>query len=166
MTPTTDGVAPAEEFRRFIGRFATGVTVVTTVADGVSYATTASALTSVSLDPPTLLICMNRESHTGQAIARSRRFAVNVLGEHQASVARHFARKGTDLSGHVVVRGQRGLPVFADNLATFECRVVEAVDAATHTVFIAVVETAAGHDGMPLAYFGGRFGRLQLDEAS
>lgn len=155
----------AEEFRSLIGRFATGVTVVTTVDEGVEYATTASALTSVSLEPPTLLICMNHTSGTGQAITRSRHFAVNVLAENQASAARHFARKGTDFSGHVVTAGRRGLPVFTDALASFECRVVEAIDAATHTVFIAEVETAAGRDGLPLAYFGGRFGRLQLDEA-
>ena len=162
---TVDPGVSADEFRFLIGRFATGVTVVTTIDDGVRYATTASALTSVSLEPPTLLICMNHGSGTGQAIMRSRRFAVNVLAEHQAAVALHFARKGTDLSGHVIVAGRRGLPVFADALASFECRVVEAVAAATHTVFIAVVETAAGRDGLPLAYFGGRFGRLQMDEA-
>jgi hypothetical protein len=80
------------DFRRLIGRFATGVTVVTTNDRRTPYGTTASAMTSVSLDPPTLLVCMNRASETGQAIERTGHFAVNVLAEGQDGIARDFAR--------------------------------------------------------------------------
>src|SRR6185436_18228365 len=84
----------AGEFRAVIGHFASGVTVITTVDEGVPFGTTASAVSSLSLEPPMLLICMNRSSTTGQAIHRSRSFAVNILGEHQAELAGHFARPG------------------------------------------------------------------------
>jgi flavin reductase (DIM6/NTAB) family NADH-FMN oxidoreductase RutF len=161
MTATSvKNAIPADDFRHLIGRFTTGVTVVTTSDGGVPYGTTASALTSVSLDPPTLLICMNHQSETGQAIARSGHFAVNVLGEDQGAVARAFARKGSDFGGHSTNAGGRGSPIFVDALARFECRVVDAMDAATHTVLIGVVEAASGRDGMPLTYFCGRFGRF------
>ena len=155
---------PAQEFRALIGMFATGVTVVTTMDQGMSYGTTASALSSVSLAPPTLLICMNRGSKTGHAITRSGHFAVNVLGEDQEVVARHFARTGSDFSAYDTVRGWRGSPLLADALASFECRVTDAVEAGTHTVMIGVVEAARGRHGMPLAYFRGQYGRLSLEQ--
>ena len=153
------------DFRRLIGRFATGVTVVTTNDRRTPYGTTASAMTSVSLDPPTLLVCMNRASETGQAIERSGHFAVNVLAEGQDGIARDFARKGSDFSGHASVAGRRGDPLFTGALAAFECRVVDAHQAGTHTIVVGAVESATGGDGMPLAYFCGMFGRLSFDDA-
>jgi 4-nitrophenol 2-monooxygenase / 4-nitrocatechol 4-monooxygenase, reductase component len=143
--------------------FATGVTVVTTVDRGVFYGTTASALTSVSLDPPTLLICMNRSSETGQAIARSGHFAINVLSEDQGPVAYDFARKGSDFADHATTLGRLGAPLVAGSLASFECRVTDEIEVRTHTVVIGAVEAAIGQDGSPLAYFRGRFSRLVPD---
>lgn len=154
-TPVT-----SEEFRDVIGRFATGVTVITANHDGRPYGTTASALTSVSLEPPTLLICMNLESSTGQAIAECSRFAVNILAEHQADLARQFATMDADKFEHVDFRtGDSGAPLL-DALATLECRVVDEVVAATHRVFLAEVEQATCGSGPPLAYFRGEFARL------
>src|SRR5712692_11685213 len=86
----------ADEFRDVIGHFASGVTVITAVHHGESFGTTASAVSSLSLDPPMLLVCMNRQSTTGQAVHAERRFAVNILTEHQAEEAVRFASKGTD----------------------------------------------------------------------
>ena len=165
MTKRSGAPVSGEEFRAPIGMFATGVTVVTTVHQGLSYGTTASALSSVSLEPPTLLICMNRGSTTGHAISASGHFAVNVLGEDQEVVARHFARTGSGFGGYDTLRGQGGSPLLADALASFECRVTDAVEAGTHTVMIGVVEAAKGRHGMPLAYFRGRYGRLCLEHA-
>ncbi|MER5916688.1 flavin reductase family protein [Streptomyces sp. NPDC001982] len=158
-----DESVSSEEFRRLIGMFATGVTVVTTVDRGVPYGTTVSALTSVSLEPPTLLICMNRSSETGQAITRSRHFAINVLSEDQGPVASDFARKGSDFVGHATTPGRRGAPLVAGSLATFECRVTDEIEVRTHTVVIGTVEAATGQGGSPLAYFRGRFGQLLPD---
>jgi flavin reductase (DIM6/NTAB) family NADH-FMN oxidoreductase RutF len=119
----------------------------------------------VSLDPPTLLICMNATSETGQAIARSGHFAVNVLAEHQGSVAAHFARKGSSFDGHDHALGTLGAPVLADVLASFECRVTQSVVAGTHHVIFGAVEAAAGTQALPLADFRGKVGRLVSDEA-
>lgn len=152
----------SEQFRDFIGRFASGITVVTTVADGVPYGTTANAMTSVSLTPPMLLICMNRQSLTGRAICRSGHFAVNVLAEDQGSLADLFARKGSSFAGLSVASGARGAPLLADALATFECTITNTVRAGTHSVVIGAVDRAAGRQGMPLAYFRGRQGRLSV----
>src|SRR5207249_3821850 len=106
------------------------------------FGTTASAVSSLSLDPPMLLVCLNKTSSTGQAIAAARHFAVNILGEGQADAAMRFAGKGDKFAGLKIVRGAAGEPLLADALANLECRVVEAVTGGTHTVFLAEVEHA------------------------
>src|SRR5262249_51456535 len=150
----------SEEFREVIGHFASGVTVVTVSVDGRPYGTTASAVTSLALEPPMLLVCMNRESETGRAMASAGSFAVNILGE----LATRFARKGGDkFAGVELADGDQGHPLLATAIAQLECRVTEQVAAATHVIFIAEVETGVARSGAaPLAYFRGRFGRLEL----
>lgn len=151
----------SEEFRAVIGHFASGVTVITTVDGGVRHGTTASAVSSLSLEPPMLLICMNHTSSTGQAITSAGAFAVNVLAEHQAALARRFATKGDDkFTGAAVLAGRFGQPLLEEALAHLECRVIDRVTAGTHVVFLAEVETASAHSGSPLTYFRGQFGRL------
>jgi flavin reductase (DIM6/NTAB) family NADH-FMN oxidoreductase RutF len=152
-----------DEFRELIGHFATGVTIVTAVDDGRSFGTTASAVTSLSLEPPMLLICMNKESETGRAVASAGRFAVNILGEQQVALAQRFAQKGGDKFGGVpTAAGESGAPLIEDALATLECRVVEQTTGGTHTVFFGEVEAGTARDGAPLAYYRGRFGTLQI----
>jgi len=164
-----DGWRPApptsEEFREVIGHFASGVAVITTVADGVPFGTTASAVTSLSLQPPMVVVCMNRDSQTGAAAARSGYFAINVLGEDQHHFARHFAGKGDDkFAGIERLTGPHGLPLLADAVAHIECRTTQQVPGGTHVVFLAEIESAAAHGGAPLAYYRGRFGRFgELD---
>lgn len=156
------------EFRDLIGRFASGVTVITAQHEGKRFGTTASAVTSLSLEPPMLLVCLNKTSATGQAVAQAYRFAVNILGEDQADAAMWFAGKGDKFTGVTVARGAAGEPLLQNALANLECRVVEEVTGGTHSVFLAEVEHATGRDGAPLAYFRGQFGRLELaqdDEA-
>ncbi len=152
----------SEEFRAVIGRFASGVTVIT-ANDGEPKGTTASAFTSLSLDPPMVLICLHRESATGEAVDQARRFAVNILAEGQASEAMNFAGKQPDkFTGIDFTLGPGGEPLLAGALATLECRVAEVATGGTHLVFFGEVERATAHDGSPLAYFQGRFGRLEL----
>lgn len=152
-----------DEFREVIGHFASGVTVVTALEDGEPFGTTASAVASLSLEPPMLLVCMNRSSRTGQAIDRSGRFGVSILAEGQSDVAERFARKGSDFEGVPVRPGSWGEPLLSEALATLECRVAERVRGGTHTVFIAEVDRASARTGgAPLAYFRGMFGRLEL----
>ena len=153
----------SDEFRDVISHFASGVTVITALDDGRAYGTTASAVTSLSLEPPMLLICMNKQSETGRAVAHSKRFGVNILGANQVDLAERFARKGDDkFTGVPVTPGTWGEPLFDDALATLECRVTEETTGGTHYVFLAEVESAAARGGAPLAYFRGEFGRLEL----
>ena len=154
-TPTRD------EFRHVIGHFASGVAVVTATADGRTFGTTASAVTSLSLDPPMVVVCMHRESETGEAMSRSGRFAVNVLEEGQADLAAQLATKDPrKLEGVAVRPTPRGQALLDDALAHLECRVVEEAYGGTHTVFLAAVESAVARSGAPLAYFRGAFGRF------
>jgi flavin reductase (DIM6/NTAB) family NADH-FMN oxidoreductase RutF len=154
----------SEEFREVIGHFASGVTIVTVSADGRPYGTTASAVTSLALEPPMLLVCLKRESATGRAMAAAGAFAVNILGEEHGELATRFARKGGDkFAGVELTDGEQGHPLLATAIAQLECRVTEQVAAGTHVVFIAEVEAATAQRGAPpLAYFRGRFGRLEL----
>jgi flavin reductase (DIM6/NTAB) family NADH-FMN oxidoreductase RutF/DNA-binding GntR family transcriptional regulator len=162
---TTMRTLAPNEFRDVIGHFASGVTVITALCDGEQYGTTASAVSSLSLEPPMLLICMNKQSATGQAIARSGRFAVNILSEDQPDAAMRFAKKGVDkFQGLRVSSGIGGTPLLDDALATCECRVAEEVTGGTHYVFLAEVDHASARPGSPLAYFRGKFGRLELDQ--
>ncbi len=162
-SPSPTPSVTSEQFRDAIGRFATGVTVITTIDEGRWFGTTASAVSSLSLDPPMLLVCMNRESATGVAISRSGSFAVNILAEDQDQLARRFASKDQDKFQEVsVTRGQGGQPLLDGALAHVECRVTEEVVGGTHTVFLGEVDRAFGRAGTPLAYFRGQYGRLHL----
>lgn len=151
-------------FRRTIGHFASGVAVITTSHGGRDFGMTASAVTSLSLEPPMLVICVNRNAPTHQAISESDRFAVNVLARSQQQLAFNFARPAEDKFAGVKLRqGQLGLPLLVGCVANFECAVTSVTTGGTHTIFIAEVLTAIAdehHD--PLLYYRGRFGRLRL----
>src|SRR3954453_3627910 len=162
-TPVEARSLTPDEFRDVISHFASGVTVITAVHEGRAYGTTASAVTSLSLEPPMLLICMNKQSETGRAVAASGQFGVNILGAHQADLAERFAQKGGDKFADVPVsEGKWGEPLFDEALATLECSVAEETTGGTHYVFLAEVESGSARGGTPLAYFRGEFGRLEL----
>jgi 4-nitrophenol 2-monooxygenase / 4-nitrocatechol 4-monooxygenase, reductase component len=153
----------ADVFREIVGHFASGVTVVTTRHDRRPYGATASAFTSLSLEPPMVLLCMSRSSGTGEAIRACRRFGVNILSEEQLDAAVRFARKGAEkFAGVRLSAGESDVPLLEDALATLECRVVEEIVGGTHWVFLAAVEHGTARSGTPLAYWRGQFGRLDL----
>jgi len=148
-------------FRDVVGRFASGVTVITACDGGQDFGMTASAMSSLSLDPPMILICVNRRAASRQAISHARVFGVNILHEDQASLAVHFATPQADKFKAVPVsRGALGCPRLAGVLAWLECEVVEEVEGGTHSVYFGRVKEAAARDGRPLAYFRGKFGQL------
>jgi flavin reductase (DIM6/NTAB) family NADH-FMN oxidoreductase RutF len=150
-----------ERYRSVIGRFASGVGVITTRHEGIDYGLTASAVTSVSLDPPMLLICLNKASNTQRAIAASQVFALNILHEQQSEIARRFASARPDkFVGLGVSYGESGVPLLDGMLATIECRVAEVISGGTHSIFLAKVEMAHATEGMPLTYFRGKMGRF------
>lgn len=157
-----------KQFREVIGHFASGVTIITTREDDTNYGLTASAVTSLTLEPPMLLVCINKNTGTQAAISRTRKFAVNILDEEQADLAYQFARPHTDKFQSVnITYGVLGVPLLADALARIECRVAADVEASTHTVFLSEVETADTKAGAPLTYYRGKFGRFEMvqDEA-
>lgn len=151
------------EFRDVIGHFASGVTIITANDAGRPFGTTASAVSSLSLEPPMVLACMNSTSTTGQAMSSAKSFAINILTDDQGELALRFATKDPDkFRGIELVNGPLGLPLLAEALATLECEVTSEVLAGTHKVFIAEVRSATSREGSPLAYFRGQFGRLDL----
>lgn len=161
MTEALDAL----EYRRVVGRFATGVTVVTTVLDGEHHALTANSFTSVSLDPFLVLFCPEKVARFHDAVLASGAFAVSVLGEGQADLSRRFAVRGRPLAGqfdgvpHSVGPVSGGV-LLDGALATLECRTVSTTDAGDHTVVIGEVLGLGVPDptGAPLVYYEGRYG--------
>lgn len=149
-------------FRDVISRFASGVTVITARLRGKDFGTTASAVSSLSMDPPMLLICLNRTSETQKAVSEAGWFVVNILRENQADLAYAFAKKSPDKFRDVgTMRGTSGAPIIARALAHIECRVAETAAGGSHTVFFGEVHQASASDeGEPLTYYRGRFGRF------
>ncbi len=148
-------------FRDVIGRLASGVTVVTTCLGRRDFGTTASAVTSLSLEPPMLLVCLNRSSETQTAIAQSNTFAVSILSEGQSEVAAAFARKGSDKFGErQPLRSPGGLPLIPGSVAHLQTTVVETALGGTHVVFLGRVDYALGSEASPLTYYRGQFGRF------
>jgi flavin reductase (DIM6/NTAB) family NADH-FMN oxidoreductase RutF/DNA-binding GntR family transcriptional regulator len=156
-----EAVVEQQVFRDVIGRFASGVTVITTTVDGVRFGTTASAVTSLSLEPPMVLVCLNRSSDTQAAVLKAGTFCVNILAEGQEELAYQFAKKGDKFANVLCDEGLNGVPVLRDTLAHLECVVRETVTGGTHTVFMGRVAVAKGREGTPLTYYRGRFGRLE-----
>jgi flavin reductase (DIM6/NTAB) family NADH-FMN oxidoreductase RutF len=152
-------------FRDVIGRFASGVTVITARHEDTDYGITASAVASLTLDPPMLLACVNKQTGTENAISHSGAFAVNILDEDQGEMAMRFARPdSTKFRGVGVSYGELGEPLLDGVLAHLECRVAEQVTGGTHSVFLAEVQKAEAREGTPLTYFRGKFGRFQAAE--
>jgi flavin reductase (DIM6/NTAB) family NADH-FMN oxidoreductase RutF len=133
--------------------------VVTAVETGRHFGTTVSAVSSVSLDPPTLLVCLNRTSRTRDVVYRSRRFAVNILGVGQGDLARTFATDRDDkFDGVEFERGLFGVPLLRDAIAHIECTVRETATSGTHTVFFGEVQRAQRFEGEPILYYRGQVG--------
>jgi flavin reductase (DIM6/NTAB) family NADH-FMN oxidoreductase RutF len=152
-----------EEFRRALGHFASGVTVVTTRdADGRPIGLTASAFTSVSLTPPLILICVDHQAQSYDALKAQDRFAVSILTADQEPLSRHFASTQARKFDRVAFeRGVSGLPLLSGALAHLECRTVHAYPGGDHTIFVAEVEVARVGSGEPLLHYRGRYDRLR-----
>jgi len=149
-------------FRNVVGHFASGVTIITTTDGEKLYGTTVSAVSSLSSDPPMMLVCLNRSSATHDAVARSGRYAINILSSSQGDLARAFARKGDDkFAGVAHSLSPLGLPLLPGSLASLECVVDETATGGTHTIFLGRVVSAEARSGEPLAYYRGTFGNLE-----
>jgi flavin reductase ActVB len=152
-----------DEFRRVLSHFASGVTILTTrEGNGRPVGLTASAFTSVSLDPPLVLACVDLKARCHDAFGAAERFAVNVLGVDQEPLSQRFASAGVDdkFDGLVLVSGALGLPLLEGALAHIECAKVAAYPAGDHTILLGRVDAAAVGEGHPLLYYRGRYDRL------
>ena len=154
-------IAP-DDFRKVLGHFAGGVTVFsTTDGDGRPTGLTASAFTSVSLEPPLILVCVAHKSQSYPAILERGRFAVNFLRREQEDVSRRFATTRLDKFDGVPHRiSELGVPVLTEALAHVECVTVSKHVEGDHTVFIGRVEACGTTDGLPLLYYRGKYDTL------
>ena len=154
--------ADPADFRRLLGRFATGVAVVTTVApDGIAIGMTASSLASVSLCPPLLSVCIGHASACHGAIVGAPAFIVNILDESQEAISRRFAEEHPDrFDGIGYQLDERGLVLLDGAHARIECERHQLVEAGDHTIVIGRVTGGTTGDGRPLLYYRGGYGAL------
>lgn len=145
-------------YRDILGRFATGVTVVTTQGPDGPLAITANSFSSVSLAPPLVLWCPAKASSRFRAFRDADRFAIHVLAADQQEVARHFARTGHDFSPVDWGTGGCGLPMLHHFAARFTCRRHACHDAGDHVVILGRVEEALSKPGPALVFADGRYG--------
>lgn len=158
------GVDPLK-FRGIIGHFATGVTIITTADGEHLQGMTANAISSLSLDPVMILICVEKSTYTHGVIDRAGIFAVNILGEHQESVSRVFAKRGEpekgSLRGQGFTIGETGAPILTGCLAFLECRVAEKLEGGDHSIFLGeVVHQGVEEEMRPLVFFRGGYHNL------
>jgi flavin reductase (DIM6/NTAB) family NADH-FMN oxidoreductase RutF len=150
-----------QEFKNALKLWASGVTVVTskTQKHGVK-GMTATSFSSVSLDPPQVLVCINKSADTGDAVLESKTFAINILKENQSEISNQFAgsvsqeERFGNVNWH---EGETGAPVIDDALASIECIVVQQVQAGTHWVIIGEVQSVACRSGKPLMYYNSAY---------
>ena len=154
----------AATVRHALGHFATGVTIVTSVAsDGEPVGTTASAFSSLSLEPPLLLVCLDRASETLAAVRRHRSFAINVLADGQQALSGNFARRGAASSWDDVAhrRSADGSPWIDGVLAVLDCTLEHCLDGGDHEIVIGRLQELelAPEEPAPLLHYRGVYGR-------
>ena len=158
-----DSAIDPAAFRSVLGRFASGVTVVT-IRDqaGADHGMTVSAFCSLSLDPPLVLVCVDKKASMYDAFARTDRFAVNVLESTQEELARRFAEEHPDrFDGVGFTRGLTGAAIIDDTLATIECTVLSRHPGGDHTIVLGSVIAAVTREGRPLLYYRGGYAMLE-----
>jgi flavin reductase (DIM6/NTAB) family NADH-FMN oxidoreductase RutF len=156
----------ATEFRRAMGHFATGVTIVTVDLDGEVHGMTANAFASVSLDPLLVLVCVDHSTKTHAHLHAKKRFGVNILCDDQRAISQFYAdpervhERAEAEAGARFDRTRHGTPMLHGSLAYLECRLHSAQVAGDHTIFIAEVEDVVVNNGDPLLYFKSKYRRV------
>lgn len=152
-----------DEFRRALGRFASGVTVVTTRgADGFLHGMTVSAFCSVSMEPPLILVCIDKRAASHRSFEESENFVVNILGADQQHYSDLFASHSAEKFETVEYEEtDSGIPLLSDALVVLECRKANAHDSGDHTIFVGEIIKSNVRDGEPLVYFHGNYRELR-----
>jgi flavin reductase ActVB len=157
------------DFRNAMARFASGVTIVTTRdGSGAFVGFTASAFSSLSLNPPLLLVCLQKDADCYTAFMKADYFALSILAHGQDDIARKFATKAIDKMADTIVDPGplTGLPLIERASASCECRMTDRVDGGDHTILIGEVLRAESNDSPPLLHFNRQFGRFVGEEPS
>lgn len=159
-----EGMIEPNEFRRVLGHFPSGVTIVTASRpDGTPCGLTVNAFCSVSLVPPLVLICIDSNSESHDCIRRHGRYAVNILDAEQGELlSRSFADPELEdrFAGVAYRSGTDGTFILDEALAWLECRVHQSIESGDHTIFIGEVIAGDAHEGHPLVYYRGGYGRF------
>src|SRR6516164_7643709 len=151
------------EYRNTLGRFATGVTIVTALENGKPHGMTANAFVSVSLDPPVVLISLDNRSHMHRILSAAGRYGISVLSEDQRALSDHFAGRTVD---GVQVRfvSRAGAMLLEGAIASFVVRVKDIHPAGDHTLYVGIVEHFEHGEDKPLLFYGGKYERLSVDQ--
>jgi len=159
MSQTT--IDPAQ-FKSTLGRFASGITVITTHdADGRDHGMTLSAFSSLSLDPPLVLACIGDAASIAGTMATADHFALNILAADQEPLSRRFSAKDEDRFEQIgMTRGAHGLPLLDGALGHLQCRITARYPGGDHTIVVGEVIAATSRDGDPLLYYRGGYARL------
>lgn len=148
--------------RKIMGRFATGVTVVTTSGSGKHGGLTANAVCSLSLDPPLVLVSVDKKAGSHSELLEHRCYAINILSADQEEISQRFAKPGPkDLSGLAWKTAVTGAPIFEGTLGYVDCRVVDVLRGGDHDIFIGEIVAGELHpEGEPLLYYSGKYRKL------
>jgi flavin reductase (DIM6/NTAB) family NADH-FMN oxidoreductase RutF len=151
-----------DAFRAVLGRFASGVTIVTVRGtNDRDYGMTVSAFSSVSLEPPLVMVCIGEEASLKPMIAEATHYGVSILASDQEPLSRRFAAHGERFDGIGFTRGENGMALIDGALAFMECRIIARHRACDHTIVIGEVEAAGVADQRPLLYYRGGYAQLE-----
>jgi flavin reductase (DIM6/NTAB) family NADH-FMN oxidoreductase RutF len=151
---------PAKQ-RKIMGQFATGVTVVTTGGEAGAHGLTANAVASLSLDPPLVLVAVEKKAHSLDFLKANRCFAINILRLEQEEISRRFATPGPkNFTGLALLGAVTEAPILADCLAYADCRVVEILPGGDHEIFVGEIVAGDIHEGLPLLYYAGKYRKI------
>lgn len=160
-TNGNDAIVNAPEFKHLMRAVASSVSVVTTFHHGSPHGMTATAFSSVSAEPPTVLIVLNKGTRTHPLITASRHFVVNILRQDQVDLGVRFSGKIEDQFSDVAYHeGQLGAPILDGVVSYFECETVNEIDTGSHTIFVGRVVAGAANETSPLLYHGGQYKAL------
>ncbi|MDX6379888.1 MAG: hypothetical protein QOI57_912 [Rubrobacteraceae bacterium] len=161
MEQTDQSKVDPREFRRVLGRFASGVTVITTVHEGSIHGMTANAFVSVSLDPPLVLVSVGNWSNMNKTLPHSKRYGVSILSDKQTDLSKHFGERRKE-GIEIPLVWHHEIPLLDGALAHLVCRVVGEHPAGDHALYIGQVEYLSYGDGTPLLFYTGTYRNLEV----
>lgn len=153
-----------EAFKKALQLWASGIAVVTSKSEQLGLrGMTVTAFTSVSAEPPQILVCLNQSADTGENIDQNQRFAVNILNAQQQDLSNNFSGGSSQEERFAKTRwslGETGVPILDESILSLECKVVEKIRAGTHWIMIGEIEAITSRSGEPLLYFRSNYRQL------